>query len=96
MTDTTTTFTTLPDTPDWSPSRRHTVLYSLVSGIMLTACGAFGNLWHMSDAIATLVVNAGTTIILSSTAAHIGGASMERVGAWWLHATKFNPNPEVK
>lgn len=77
--------TILTDTPDWSPARRHTVLYSLLTGIALTALGAFGSLWHMSDAIATLVINAGTTLVMSSTAAHIGAASMERVGAWWLN-----------
>lgn len=81
----------LSDTPAWSPARRATIRSSLWTGIGLTTLGAFGTTWGMSDAIATLVINAGTTIIMSSASLHIGGATMERVGAWWVNRTVQPP-----
>jgi len=71
--------TDLPDTPKWSPLRRAAVIASWLAGAAMVARGmAIG----LDPSIALEAIRQGTELMTWTTAIYIGGASVERLGAW--------------
>lgn len=71
--------TDLPDTPKWSPLRRTAVIASWLAGAAMVARGiAMG----LDPSIALEAIRQGTELMTWTTAIYIGGASVERLGAW--------------
>lgn len=71
--------TDLPDTPKWSPLRRAAIIASWLAGAYMV--------WRGVDAgvdtpIALEAIRQGTDLMSWTTAIYIGGASVERLGAW--------------
>ncbi|MCF4166320.1 hypothetical protein L2U69_11750 [Zavarzinia compransoris] len=69
----------LPDTPKWSPLRRAAVIASWCAGAAMVARG----LTMVADpSIALEAIRQGTDLMTWTTAIYVGGASVERLGAW--------------
>lgn len=73
----------LPDSPPWSFSRALTIRSCLFFGMGMVLMGSFGNYWHMSEGVATILINSGTSVLLGSMMIHVGGASAERMAGWF-------------
>lgn len=71
--------TDLPDTPKWSPLRRAAVIASWLAGAAMVGRGLMPGL---DPSIALEAIRQGTDLMTWVTAIYIGGASLERVGAW--------------
>lgn len=71
--------TDLPDTPKWSPLRRAAVIASWLAGAAMVGRGMTVGL---DPSIALEAIRQGTELMTWTTAIYIGGASVERLGAW--------------